>query len=161
MATDRRKRPADVHQAIGIAIGQRAKQNPIERAEHRGGGAQPQRQDQYGGQREARLTPPRAPGEVRVLPQRVPPLGDPDAAYRLARPQHVAETTARRSLVHAVVFRAHRDVGLELLAHLVVGWSSAEPARQAHRSTLFTPSVSVAQLSSISFRRLRPALVSR
>ncbi len=71
--------------------------------------------------------PPRAPGEVRVLPQRVPPLGDPDAAHRLARVQYVAQTPPRGGLVHAVVFRAHRHVRLELLAHLLVRWSLAEP----------------------------------
>ena len=110
----------------------------------------------------AGLAPPRAPGEVRVLPQRVPPLGDPDAAHRLARVQHVAEAPPRGGLVHAVVLGAHRHVRLELLPHLVVGWSSAEPAAlHAHRSTLRTPSVSVAQLSSISLRRFRPGLVSR
>jgi hypothetical protein len=61
-----------------------------------------------------------------------------------------------------IVFGAHRDVRLELLPHLVVGRSPAEPAiHYAHRSTLRTPSVSVAQLASISFSRFRPAGVSR
>ena len=50
---------------------------------------------------------------------------------------------------------------LEFLPHLCVRRPSAEPARQAHRSTRFTPSASVFQLSSISFRRFRPDLVSR
>src|SRR5215510_16180487 len=63
---------------------------------------------------------------MRVLSQRVPPRGDPDAAHRLARVQHVAETTPRGGLVHAIVLGAHCDVRLELLAHLVVRWPSAK-----------------------------------
>jgi hypothetical protein len=57
---------------------------------------------------------------VRILSQCVRPLGDPDAAHRLARVQHVAEATTRGGLVYSIVLGAHREVRLELFAHLIV-----------------------------------------
>jgi hypothetical protein len=142
LALDRRKRHAQVHQPIGIAVGQRAEQNPVKRAEHRGGGAKPQGEHQPDAQREARLAPPRPQGEMHVLSQCVPPFGDPDAAHRLARVQQVAETPPRGGLVHAIVLGAHRDVRLEFFPHLIVRWTSSEPvALHTHRKPSRAPGV--------------------
>src|SRR5262245_21600532 len=88
---------------------------------------------------------------MRVLSQRVPPRGDPDAAHRLARVQHVAETTPRDGLVHSVVLRAHCDVRLELLAHLVVGWSSPEPAA-GHAQSACSVTIGSTRAASIAGR---------
>ena len=134
-----RDQQPDRDESIGLGVRQRPEQHGVERGEERRRGAEAESQHEDGRQRERGPASPRPPGEVRVLSQRIPPLGDPDAAHRLARLQRVAQPSPRRRVVQAIVLGAHRHVRLELLPHLVVGWSSAEPARQAHRSPTNPP----------------------
>src|SRR6185436_16458029 len=86
-----------------LAIWQRSKENPIERAEHRSGGAEPQRQHQHGSQREAR-----------ILAQR--PKRNADNAYRFC------EESDR---VHAVNILTHLSGVADVSArrHSRVCWS--------------------------------------
>jgi hypothetical protein len=126
----------EAYDAVGVGVGQRIEQHRLDDAEHRGVGADAQREGGNGEQREERRAPQGAQPVTQVLPEVVEPvaarrralLGLEQRRAGGAHLVHVAEAGegggARRGRVHAaghVLAHALLEVEGELVVHLGAG----------------------------------------
>ena len=162
---------ADRHQPLGARIGEAAKQQQIHHAEHRGGGADADRQRGDRRQAERGRAPDYAQAVARVLRERVQPRRTMHRANGLERAQAAAELARRaragrlwRNALPLVPVGAHGQVAIDFLLPGGVAREAApqpvDGALHTNLRTLAMPSDADDQPASLSASRLRPAAVS-
>ena len=176
-----RERLPDAHDAPGVGIRQRPYQQAVDDAEHRGGGASAQREDEHHRGREAGRPPEAADGVAQVAPQVVEPAPAPHVARPLANRGGVAQPPTRRAQGFvlgdadvALTFALQLQVEPELLLQVLLGLAPAEirqqpaePGRRLHRGAspapagcMTRPTASTIRSHFVASRRSCPRPVS-
>ena len=137
----------DAHDALAVRIRQRPDQHAVDDAEHRGGDAGAQREDEHHRGREAGGPPEAADGVAQVAPEVVEPAPAPDVASALADqgvvaqlPPGCAQGLVLRDAGVPLAFPLQLQVERELLLQILLGLAPAEirhqpaePCRRLHR----------------------------